>query len=120
MRAPRNLPFLLKVYFIVGSVVLVTLALYYNNSLIRRMREQSESTTQLFSKFIAIGLRDIQDLNRREFISEVRNSINLPIVINICKSIEFRASEIRKQPVMIMRTTHTSAAAAGDASPAGT
>jgi signal transduction histidine kinase len=81
MRAPRNLPFLLKVYFIVGSIVLVTLALYYNNSLIRRMRAQSESTTQLFSKFIAIGLSDIQDINRREFIGDVRNSINLPIVI---------------------------------------
>ena len=69
MRAPRNLPFLLKVYFIAGSIVLVTLALYYNSSLIRRMREQSESTTQLFSKFIAIGLRDIRDINRREFIN---------------------------------------------------
>jgi two-component sensor histidine kinase len=81
MRAPKNLPFLLKVYFIVGGVVLVTLALYYNSTLIRRMQAQAESTTRLFSRFIAIELRDVTDASRRNFIREVRNAINLPFVM---------------------------------------
>ena len=81
MRAPRNLPFLLKVYFIFGSIVLVTLALFYNNSLIRRMQDQSESITRLFSRFIAIELRQVEDRSRQNFIREVRNAITVPYII---------------------------------------
>lgn len=81
IRAPRNLPFLLKVYFILGGVILVTLALYYNNTLIRRMRAQSDNTTQLFSRFIAIELTKVEEVNRQDFIGDVINTIDIPIVI---------------------------------------
>lgn len=82
MTSSRNLPFLLKVYFIVGSIVLVLLVLYYNNNLIGRMKAQSESTTRLFSRFMAIELRDVRDdQQRQDFISEVLDAINLPVVM---------------------------------------
>ncbi|UCF04303.1 MAG: HAMP domain-containing histidine kinase [bacterium] len=81
MKVSRNLPFLLRVYFILGSIILVTLALYYNHTLIRRMRAQAEDMTRLFSRFIAIELRDVTDMHRYAFIREVRNAINLPFVL---------------------------------------
>lgn len=81
MRAPRNLPFLLKVYFLVGSVVIVAFALIYNDSLIRRMSAQSESTTRLFSRFVAIELRQLTDANRRDFVQEIREAIPIPYII---------------------------------------
>jgi signal transduction histidine kinase len=85
MRAPRNLPFLLKIYFFVGSIVLVTFALIYNNTLINRMQAQSRHTTRLLSRFIAIELRDLGDKSRlefiREFIRDVKNTINIPFIL---------------------------------------
>ena len=56
IRLSRNLPFLIRVYFIVGGIILVISMLYYNNTLITRMREQAESTTRLFSSFTALAL----------------------------------------------------------------
>jgi signal transduction histidine kinase len=81
MRSPRNLSFLLKIYLIVGTVILVTVAIYYNNTLIRRMQEQSVSTTRLFSRFIAIELREVTDRNRYDFIHEVRGAITVPYIL---------------------------------------
>jgi two-component sensor histidine kinase len=80
-RLPGNLPFLLKIYFIAGTVILVTGALWYNNSLIARMKSQSEDTTRLFSKFIAIALEDVSAESSQEFIKEVRGAITLPFVL---------------------------------------
>jgi NtrC-family two-component system sensor histidine kinase KinB len=71
MRAPTNLSFLLKVYIIVGSIVIVTLALYYNHTLIMRMEEESVNVTRLFSRFIAIELPHVKEQGRDEFIREV-------------------------------------------------
>ncbi len=81
MKTPRNLSFLLKVYIIIGSIVLVSLALYYNNTLINRMRSQSEDATKLFSEFIALGLEGVEDADRRDFIREVQDAMNLPFVL---------------------------------------
>ena len=81
MRAIRNLSFLLKIYFIAGGILLVILALYYNNRLIERMHEQSINTTKLFSRFIAIELRQVEDKERRNFIKEIRSVIDIPFVI---------------------------------------
>lgn len=85
MRVPRNLPFLVKLYFIVSSVILVTFAFFYSSSLIRRMSEQSASTTHLFSKFIAMELKEIDDSNRRDLIREIQGVIKLPFVITDMK-----------------------------------
>lgn len=81
MPSPRNLPFLLRVYFIVGGILLVTLALFYNNSLIGRMREQSKDMTRLFSRFLAIEFREVEDSRRRELITEIHDAISLPFVV---------------------------------------
>ncbi len=81
MKISGNLPFLLKIYFIVGTIVLVSSALWYNNTLISRMKDQSERTTKLFSRFIGIALRDVNDETRQRFISDVRSATVLPFVI---------------------------------------
>ena len=81
LRIPGNLPFLLKIYFIAGTIILVTGALWYNNSLITRMKAQSEDTTRLFSKFIGIALKDVSEESSQEFIREVRGAITLPFVL---------------------------------------
>ena len=83
MRAPRNLPFLLTVYLIVGSVVIVTCAVSYNNGLIKKMKAESESTTRLFSRFVAIELKQITitDANRRTFVEEIRQEMPIPYII---------------------------------------
>jgi signal transduction histidine kinase len=81
LRVPGNLPFLLKIYFIAGTVILVSGALWYNNSLITRMKAQSEDTTRLFSRFIAIALKDVSEESSQTFIKDVRHAITLPFVL---------------------------------------
>lgn len=81
MRALKNLSFLLKLYFIVGGVILVLFALFYNSILIEKMHEQSVSTTRLFSRFIAIELRSVKDKERQKFIREIRSAIDIPFVL---------------------------------------
>ncbi len=81
MQTPRNLSFLLKIYLIVGTTILVSLAIYYNNTLIRRMQEQSISTTRLFSRFIVIGLKEVKDRDRSDFIREIRSEITVPYIM---------------------------------------
>jgi two-component sensor histidine kinase len=80
--SPGNLSFLLKIYFIAGTIILVTGALWYNSSLISRMKTQSETTTRLFSRFIAIALRDVDDEAWQEFVLDIRSAITLPFVLS--------------------------------------
>jgi len=81
MRAPRNLPLLLTLYLIAGSIVIVACAVIYNNSLIRKMNDQSQKTTGIFSRFLAIELKQMHDENRHDFIREARGAIDVPYVI---------------------------------------
>ena len=81
MRAPRNLPFLLKIYVLAGSVIIVAFAIVYNNSLIREMERESRSTTRLFSQFTAIGLRQLNDAENQTFIRDIRNAIEVPFIM---------------------------------------
>lgn len=81
MRAPTNLSFLLKVYIIAGSIVIMSLALYYNHTLIQRMQEESVNVTRLFSRFIAIELPHVKDQGRFEFIREVLAATTVPYII---------------------------------------
>jgi len=81
MRAPTNLSFLLKVYIIVGSIAIMTLALYYNHTLIMRMEEESVNVTRLFSRFIAIELPHVKDQGRDEFIREVLAATTVPYIL---------------------------------------
>ena len=81
MRASTNLGFLLKVYIIVGSIVIVTLALLYNHTLIRKMQKESVDVTRLFSRFIAIELPHVKDQGRFEFIREVLAATTVPYIL---------------------------------------
>ncbi|MCD6378964.1 hypothetical protein J7M07_00785, partial [bacterium] len=81
----RNLPFLIKIYFIVGSIILVTSLLFYNNSLIMRMQRQAENTTMLFSRFTGLALSKVEDSNNQDFIRGIREAIDLPFVITDSK-----------------------------------
>jgi hypothetical protein len=81
IKLSRNLPFLIKVYFILGGIVLVVSMLYYNNTLINRMREQAESTTRLFSQFTALALSRVENSGSRQFVREIREAMVLPLVI---------------------------------------
>ncbi len=81
MRAPRNLPFLLTLYLIVGSVLIGAFAVMYNNSLIEKMNAQSKQTTRTFSRFLSIELQQYGDANRQGFIQELRDAIDVPYVL---------------------------------------
>ena len=81
MRSPTNLSFLLKVYIIVGSIAIVTLALFYNHTLINRMQEESVNVTRLFSRFMAIELPQVKDQGRFEFIREVLAATTVPYIL---------------------------------------
>ncbi|HER43075.1 MAG TPA: HAMP domain-containing histidine kinase [Candidatus Eisenbacteria bacterium] len=81
MRAPKNLSFLLKIYIIAGSIVIVSLAIYYNHTLITRMQEESVNVTRLFSRFIAIELPHVKDQGRFEFIGEVLAATAVPYIL---------------------------------------
>ncbi len=81
MRAPRNLPFLLKLYFLIGGVVVVAFALIYNNALIREMRLQTENTTALISRSVGIALRQPGDVDNRAFIRAVRDRFDIPFIL---------------------------------------
>ncbi|HMA77304.1 MAG TPA: HAMP domain-containing sensor histidine kinase [Candidatus Krumholzibacteriaceae bacterium] len=77
----RSLPFLIKIYFIVGSIIIVTSLLFYNNNLIMRMQRQAENTTRLFSRFTGLALASVENSNNQKFIRDIREAIDLPFVI---------------------------------------
>lgn len=81
MRAPRNLPFLLKLYFLVGGAVVVAFALVYNDALIRKMRVQSENTTSLISRSVAIALEQPSDADNRALILAIRDRFDIPFIL---------------------------------------
>lgn len=81
MRAPRNLPFLLKVYLIAGSIVIVACSVIYNNSLIRKMSAQSDNTTRLFSRFIALELDQAGEAGSYHFMQDILGAIDSPFII---------------------------------------
>ncbi len=75
-----NLRFWLKSYLFVGIAVLFLAVLFYSNHVIKRMEEQSEATTRLFSRFIAQVVLQVQDAGKRELLQEVLREIRLPII----------------------------------------
>lgn len=81
MRASRNFPFLLKVYFIAGSVILVSFALVYNNGLIKKMSAQSARTTHQYVRFIALQSDRLDEESSLAFIRETLRGLNAPFII---------------------------------------
>ncbi|MCX5753986.1 MAG: HAMP domain-containing sensor histidine kinase [Candidatus Krumholzibacteria bacterium] len=81
MRAPRNLPFLLKVYIIAGSVIVVAFALVYNNRIIKKMSAQSAQTTRKYARFIAHEMDRVDDQSSYGFMRETVLGLNAPFII---------------------------------------
>lgn len=75
-----NLRFWLKSYLFVGVIVLTLLAFFYSNHVINRMREQSEATTRLFSRFIAEMVLQVGDAGKRSVLQDVLAEIQLPVI----------------------------------------
>jgi hypothetical protein len=75
-----NIRFWLKSYLFIGVAVLFLAALLYSNRVIKRMEEQSEATTRLFSRFIAGVVLQVQDTGKRTILQEVLQEIMLPII----------------------------------------
>lgn len=76
-----NIRFWLKGYLFLG-VALLTLGVFlYTNSVIGRMREQSEATTRLFTQFIAEVVFEVHDEGKRGVLQDVIREITLPIII---------------------------------------
>jgi two-component system, NtrC family, sensor histidine kinase KinB len=81
MRAPRNFPFLLKVYIIAGSFIVVAFALVYNNGIIKKMSAQSARTTHQYARFIGLQIDRLDDRGSVEFIRETLRDLNAPFII---------------------------------------
>ena len=63
----------------VGGAVIVAFALLYNDSLIRRMRAQSENTTSLISRSVAVALKQPSSEDNRACILAVRDRFSIRI-----------------------------------------
>lgn len=81
MRVPRDFPFLLKVYIIAGSVIVVAFALVYNNGIIKKMSAQSARTTSQYARFIGLQIDRLDDRGSIEFIRETLRDLNAPFII---------------------------------------
>ncbi len=73
----------LKGYILVGVAALTLGLVLYSNHLILRMRENAESTSRLFSRYIANVLFEISDDGSLADLREVIRDSHLPIIITV-------------------------------------
>lgn len=76
-----NIRFWLKVYLLIGVVILTVSVFLYTNRVLGRMEAQSEATTRLFSRFIAEVVFQVGDAGMRGILQQVIEEIDLPIII---------------------------------------
>jgi NtrC-family two-component system sensor histidine kinase KinB len=76
-----NTRFWLKSYLFIGAVILILAAFLYSNHVIRRMQEQSQATTRLFSRFIAEVVLQAGDSGKRAVLQDVLQEIQLPVIL---------------------------------------
>lgn len=76
-----NIRFWLKSYLFIGVAVLILVVLLYTNHVIARMKEQSEATTRLFSRFVAEVVLQVQDAGMRDILQEVLQEVKLPLIL---------------------------------------
>jgi signal transduction histidine kinase len=76
-----NIRFWLKSYLLLGVALLILGVFLYTNHVIHRMKDQSEATTRLFSRFIADVVLQVQDVGKREILQDVLREIELPIIL---------------------------------------
>jgi signal transduction histidine kinase len=78
-----NVRFWLKGYLFLGVAALTLVVLLYSNHLIGKMREHSESTSRLFSRYIANVLFEVSDDGGLADLRDVIRESNLPIIITV-------------------------------------
>jgi len=78
-----SIRFWLKGYLFLGVAVLILAMLVYSNHLIERMRENSEATSRLFSRYMANVIFEVTDDGRLADIREVVRESDLPIIITV-------------------------------------
>ncbi len=78
-----NIRFWLKGYLFIGVAVLFLAMLIYSNHLIARMRENSEATSRLFSRYLENVIFEVADDGSLANLRAVLQESDLPIIITI-------------------------------------
>lgn len=78
-----SIRFWLKGYLFLGVAVLILAMLIYSNHLIARMRDNSEATSRLFSRYMANVIFEVTDDGRLADLREVIRETDLPIIITV-------------------------------------
>ncbi|HXV12847.1 MAG TPA: HAMP domain-containing sensor histidine kinase [Candidatus Krumholzibacteria bacterium] len=89
-----SIRFWLKGYLFLGVAVLSLAMLLYSNHLIARMRENSEATSRLFSRYMANVIFEVTDDGRMADLREVINESDLPIIITVLDGIPILWSNV--------------------------
>lgn len=78
-----NIRFWLKGYVLLGVAVMVFAMLVYSNHLISRMRESSQTTSRLFSRYFGNVLFEIASDGSMADLRPVIRESNLPVIITV-------------------------------------
>lgn len=89
-----SIRFWLKGYLFLGVAVLTLARLLYSNHLIARMRENSEATSRLFSRYMANVIFEVADDGRMADLREVIRESDLPIIITVFDGIPILWSNV--------------------------
>jgi hypothetical protein len=89
-----SIRFWLKGYLFLGVAVLFLAMLLYSNHLIARMRENSEATSRLFSRYMANVIFEVADDGRMADLREVIRESDLPIIITVFDGIPILWSNV--------------------------
>lgn len=78
-----NIRFWLKGYLFIGVAVLFVAMLLYSNHLISRMRENSEATSRLFSRYLENVIFEVADDGSLANLRTVLRESDLPIIVTV-------------------------------------
>lgn len=78
-----NIRFWLKGYLFIGVAVLFLVMLLYSNHLISRMRENSEATSRLFSRYLENVIFEVADDGSLANLRVVLRESDLPIIVTV-------------------------------------
>ncbi len=73
---------LVKLYFLIGSLIIVMFFIFYNNSLLVKAREEAQIVPRFFAKFAAISTyEDIEGKLLQLILNEIVKKIDYPIIV---------------------------------------
>lgn len=89
-----SIRFWLKGYLFLGVAVLTLAMLIYSNHLIARMRENSEATSRLFSRYMGTVIFEVTEEGRMADLREVIAESDLPIIITVADGVPILWSNV--------------------------